>query len=257
MTPMDKAQPNANTYVPNPPAWPAGAATAHAMSAATDTLAALQAVAEERVLCFPRELLSELGEFSGGFLASGLLASAQESLARVFDSGLMEFVGRAEAESSEEWVQLIPYCLISRGRELFLYRRRGSEGRLSGLFSLGVGGHVNPVDVGPDAGDASAPDSATYYRALRRELLEEIGFECGGLTPHPLGLIYDPSNAVGRVHLGVVHVVAVPNNFRVRSDDPALAEGDFWPVSEVLFKVNGERALYETWTQLVVKHVLT
>lgn len=238
--PMDKGKPNTSV--------------ACAMNTAMTNLMVVEQMmgdsSVEKVLCFPRELLSELGTFTDGFLASGLLASVQESLSRVFASGLMEFVDRTEAEVSEEWIQLIPYCLISRGRELFLYQRKGSEGRLSGLFSLGIGGHINPVD-GLDV------DAPTYYRALRRELQEEIGFDCGDVTPYPLGLIYDPSNAVGKVHMGVVHVVNVPNHFRVKSEDPAITNGDFWPVSEVLFKVKGEKALYETWTQLVVKHVLT
>jgi predicted NUDIX family phosphoesterase len=68
--------------------------------------------------------------------------------------------------------------------------RAGADARLHDLYSIGVGGHVNPED-----GDALG--------GLRREWAEELD---AGFTPEfrPLGLLNDDDTAVGAVHLGLV-----------------------------------------------------
>lgn len=221
-----------------------------ATNTVTNTATNTATNATESVLCFPTELLAGLGEFRDRGIWSGLRADAGAALDRILTSGRLQFVERGRAEVSEEFVQLIPYCMVFQGRQIFRYQRSGSEGRLTGLFSIGVGGHINPVD-----GLATTP--LTYHHGVRRELLEEIGYDIGSSRQEVLGLIYDPSNAVGRVHVGVVHALTIPNLTTLTMNDPGLAQGDFWPVSELVFKVNGEPELYESWTRLVVKHVLT
>lgn len=204
----------------------------------------------EQVLCFPTALLPCVGEFKDCGIWSGLLQSAESAFKTIMTSGELAFLDRPIAEVSEDYVQLIPYCVILRGREIFRYRRKGSEGRLTGLLSVGVGGHINPID-----GDV--PDERMYYKALRRELLEEVGHDIGEVKPVPLGIIYDPSNAVGKVHVGVVHVINIKPGSMLQTTDPALAAGDFWPISELTFNLKAEPFLYETWTQLVLRHVFS
>ena len=67
-------------------------------------------------------------------------------LARVRSRGF--FVERRHAETDSSLKQLIPYCVLLRGDEIFLMRRKpkGGESRLFNLHSIGVGGHINPVD---------------------------------------------------------------------------------------------------------------
>lgn len=158
------------------------------------------------------------------------------------------FVKRPQAEQvASGFIQLIPYCVIIRGRELFCYRRKGSEGRLTGLFSCGVGGHINPVDGNPE--DA-------YGAALRRELREELGLDLTDVPPAQ-AIIYDDSNDVGKVHLGIVHIVRIDLQQKLVFNDPALEQGVFWPVSELVMKCRVEPELYETWTQLVLKKIFS
>ncbi|MFG0265459.1 MAG: phosphoesterase, partial [Rhodopirellula sp. JB055] len=61
------------------------------------------------------------------------------------------------------------------------------------------------------------------------------------------GLLYDPSNEVGRVHLGVVHRFILEQPL-VTSNEPELAEGQFVSV-DVLRQ---EREHLETWSQLTL-----
>ena len=103
------------------------------------------------------------------------------------------FRRRADAESDPTWKQVIPYVVLRDGDMLYLMRRTraGGDARLHDLYSLGIGGHVNPGDHDIEAG-------------MRREWEEEIDAE---FEPEftPLGLLNDDENAVGAVHLGFVY----------------------------------------------------
>ena len=79
---------------------------------------------------------------------------------------------------------------------------------------------------------------------MRRELDEEVTIE-SDFRESRVGLIYDSSTEVGRVHLGVVHRFELvrPN---VRSNEADLAETSFVSVDEL----RQDRDRLETWSQL-------
>lgn len=191
----------------------------------------------EQVLCVARDLL-EAAPFTGL-----ILRDVPEYVEAIFGDGPLCYMDRPEAEVSEEWVQLIPYCVVQRQcpeRRVFHYRRAGSEGRLTGKRSLGVGGHVNPVD-------GFRPGRAAYERGVRRELLEEIGYGYEDCLLPVVGLIYDPSNAVGKVHLGLLHGVDVLGDFEP-TPESALKESEFCPPYEL-----PPIEEFETWSQLIIR----
>jgi predicted NUDIX family phosphoesterase len=99
---------------------------------------------------------------------------------------------RAEVEDDASWKQIIPYLVLRDGERIFLLRRTraGGDARLHELYSIGVGGHVNPEDGDPLGG-------------LRREWAEELSAD---FEPdfEPVGILNDDSNPVGAVHLGLV-----------------------------------------------------
>ena len=85
------------------------------------------------------------GRWPQGFLPLGPRAGTdllRELEARAF------LVDRAVAETNPDWQQPIPYCLLTTGTDTFCVRRRksGTEQRLHGLYSVGLGGHVGPED---------------------------------------------------------------------------------------------------------------
>ena len=104
-----------------------------------------------------------------------------------------EFMPRDEAEQRPDYKQIIPYVILRRGDEVFVTRRlnKGGEARLHGKISIGIGGHINPVD---EQGDL-------LMRGLWREIHEEVELDKHGELS-PCGFINDDSNAVGSVHLG-------------------------------------------------------
>ncbi|MHC4939572.1 MAG: hypothetical protein ACYTHK_11430, partial [Planctomycetota bacterium] len=141
--------------------------------------------AGERVYVVPRATLFPDGA-PHGFFPDGL-----DLLEQIYAEGY--FAERARVEEDPSLKQIIPYAVVTRGRAVFRFRRRGGgEKRLVGLASIGVGGHVNPEDAGD-----------VILDALDRELEEEL------ILPSRrkidlLGLLNDDSTAVGSVHLGVV-----------------------------------------------------
>lgn len=127
------------------------------------------------------------------------------------------FHPRHLAEEDPSWQQVIPYMVVRSPSGWFRYRRgkAGTENRLHALWSIGVGGHVEPLD-----GTLIDPHAA-YRAGMGRELFEELGIVA--FRESFLGLLRDPSNAVGRVHLGFIHLIEVESE--VRSAEDALLDG--------------------------------
>lgn len=143
---------------------------------------------------------SELFVKMGGF--QGYTCDAARYLEAFFRGGNARFVDRALAEQDASYKQLIPYVILKHQDAVFSYVRgkTGSEERLAALRSIGIGGHIEPVD------DGLFTDWAQVYRAgADREVDEEVRVDCP-YAEEMAGLINDDSNEVGRVHLGIVHV---------------------------------------------------
>lgn len=197
--------------------------------------------AGEQVLVVPRSVLEEIGMFQG-IKAEGV----ETALEKLLDPGTHFFMDRAEAEEDPSHKQLIPYCVFRAGDKLLHYTRgkSGGENRLHAKLSVGVGGHINPIDseegrTGPDA----------YFSAVKREIEEELDLP-GGYEQKIVALINDDSNAVGQVHLGVVHLVDLGDE-RAAAREDALAELGFSPLTEL---ADGLFERLETWSQHCVQH---
>ena len=80
-----------------------------------------------------------------------------------------EFIPRPDAENDPGYKQIIPYVVLRRGDKIFMTRRlkKGGEARLHGLMSIGVGGHINPVDDAagctPSALSTTTPTASAAY----------------------------------------------------------------------------------------------
>ena len=141
---------------------------------------------------------------------------------------------RGDAEDDPSWKQVIPYLALRDGADIFLMRRTraGGDVRLHDRYSIGVGGHVNPEDLGILGG-------------LRREWAEEMAVD---FEPdfRPIGLLNDDDNAVGAVHLGLVFSADVKGR-PVEVRETEKLEGNFVPLADVGDVVD----LLETWSALL------
>jgi len=156
------------------------------------------------------------------------------------------FVERRHAEQDSSFKQIIPYTLVAHGDEVLLLERlkAGGESRLHGKLSIGVGGHINPVDgLGEEPG-------AVLEAGCRRELDEELVLD----TPYALqsvGVINDESGDVGSVHFGLVQVA--------RCERPAVSvrethqlQGSFIGRRALKELAARERGRFETWSALII-----
>ena len=187
----------------------------------------------EMVLVVPR------ADVPGGCDFHGIREADADGLAMlrraVADHG--RYLDRPTAEDDPSFKQLIPDVVVRDGARVYLMHRTeaGGDARLHGKASIGVGGHLNPVDDGEDA----------LMAGLRREWDEELvaGWEPGFAL---LGLLNDDSNRVGAVHLGVVFTVEADGRpVSVRERDKLA--GDF--VEPDAVRAAWDRL--ETWSQLV------
>ncbi|MEC3756104.1 hypothetical protein [Bacillus halotolerans] len=128
---------------------------------------------------------------------------------------------RGNAEENQNYKQPIPYAVLQKGEQVFAYKRlkKSGEKRLHDQLSIGVGGHMNAIE-GTNFWEAVAEN-------LRRELTEELFISTSNLNLEIVGLINDDLNEVGKVHLGVLLVVKLPEISEVSVRETDQLEG-FW-----------------------------
>jgi predicted NUDIX family phosphoesterase len=187
----------------------------------------------ERVLVLPRAEVPGGADFHGIRPADeGVLRELRAAVGR---HGRYQDRPIAEADASHK--QLIPYVVVRDGDAVFLMHRTdaGGDARLHGKASIGVGGHLNPVDEREDA----------LMAGLRREWSEEVRADW---EPEfrLIGLLNDDSNPVGSVHLGVVfEVEAAGRAVNVLEHEKLV--GSFASADELA--ASWDRL--ETWSRLV------
>lgn len=212
----------------------------------------------EQVLCVPAKVLDLLGLYQG-FRPIGP-GEAIESLTRSFAKAT--FLPRTEElEHGAEglrWLQVIAYVLLldRASDRCFAFRRpdRGGDSRLAGYGSIGVGGHLNPVDgLAPflESGDMLDWNVASWIvrMGLLREVYEEVGIEPS--EPQLAGLLYDGRNDVGQRHIGMICVARVdPAAIRPNGAE-VVPLGWFAPA--LLRTVPADA--WESWSAILVEHI--
>ena len=193
------------------------------------------------IIGIPREAALPYGAWRG----FKRFASVEDGLVEI---ARLDLVGsarpRRELELDPEWKQPIPYAIAlytAEGeRQLFWMDRLagGSDRRLHGRASFGVGGHVGADDGG-------------ILAALEREWSEEV--ETAALPRFtPLGLLNDDSDEVGRVHLGIV--------FLAELFSPEIAVREREKLAGSLVSVNSAVARageLEGWSAALISHIAT
>lgn len=191
----------------------------------------------ERVLVLPRD------HVPGGCDFTGIRAAGEADLVtmRRAVASHGRFLDRPIAEANAAFKQLIPYVVVRSGELVFLMERTdgGGDPRLHHRASIGVGGHLNPVD-----GEADP-----VVAGLRREWDEEL---LADWEPRfqLLGILNDDTNPVGSVHLGIVFEVdGEGHDLAVRERDKLAGR---W-ADPASLAAAGERL--ETWSRLVAEHL--
>jgi len=153
------------------------------------------------------------------------------------------YIDREDAENSPKYKQIIPYVVMTCDDRVLVYKRtkKGGEGRLHEKHSIGIGGHINPID------GKENPVS----NAISREITEEVKFpENTKWNLKPFALIYDDSNDVGKVHFGFVWLLEFDKKTKdlpVPAED-AVAEFKWVPKNKLCYTKN-----LENWSKMVME----
>lgn len=192
---------------------------------------------DENVLVVRRALFDELGSFQGLCFEPQRYVSALLSRENNF------FLPRSQAENDASYKQIIPYALLLHGERVLHYVRgkKAGEQRLVAKGSIGIGGHMNDSDE-----CLFAFDQAAYRAGVEREVNEEIRIQAP-FTDRIVALLNDDSNEVGRVHLGIVHVLRLAEP-KVEKGEAMITSLSFLSRNELVAR----RDSLETWSQLCV-----
>ncbi|MDX8369171.1 hypothetical protein [Bacillus velezensis] len=154
-------------------------------------------------------------------------------------------IRRGDAEEDPRFKQPIPYVVIRRDDEVFVYERLagGGESRLHNKLSLGFGGHMNPME-----------GAASFLEVLKqntdRELAEELYIrEEDKQNIVTLGLINDDENDVGKVHIGILSALQLAPVAQVEVKEKDQIAGRWMKLSEL--KEENVYHRLEAWSRFV------
>lgn len=154
----------------------------------------------------------------------------------------MEPMLRYKAETNNKYRQIITYVVVtdSESGDIFCTQRIGGDHRLVGMYSIGIGGHVEPPE--------------DVYEAMYRELNEEIGLTAEDIKLCPFkGYIYDSSEPVSKVHVGFVFLAQVKGKrAHVLEKDKLVGE---WLSKDKLTKLY-EAGRLEGWSNIVYERMV-
>lgn len=185
----------------------------------------------EQVLVVPRDRLIAENGWRG-------IREADRATFEAIVAGQGDFRARAEMESDPAFKQVIPYLVLRDGARYFLMQRTraGKDARLHDLFSIGVGGHLNPGDR-----DLAGGLEREWREELEADFLPEFRF---------VGLLNDDSTDVGSVHLGAIFVADAAGR-AVSIRETAKLRGSFVPPADV----GAVADRLESWSAIVFDHL--
>lgn len=152
------------------------------------------------------------------------------------------FLKRSSVEEDISKKQIIPYIIIlDTDNRFFIYKRKGSEKRLHGKYSIGVGGHVDCKDIEKFYENEKANFkifkldlnlfSKLIMVTLLREIYEETGISLDEKSIDKniefIGIINEDISPVGKVHIGFVYLFRLDKNQKIKPVDDEISYFEF------------------------------
>lgn len=202
------------------------------------------------VLCIEREALQQQGipYHTSGIFPFNLNNVSLEDF---------HFLNRKLVDSKDNKVyqdigyllpQILPYITIMDLDGNYLtYSRNGTETRLHGSRSIGIGGHIDIDDMYDNEVWVVNSILETIAQSTFRELQEEVDISAAidiNLLDH---IIVDTANSVGKVHVGLSTTLIVERNSIQPQEE--LHDAKWLTVEEL--KANIDE--YENWSKLIIE----
>lgn len=158
-----------------------------------------------------------------------------------------DFIDRDKAEHDPTYKQIIPQIVVrNQNGEIFVVQRLKTQGesRLHGRHSIGIGGHINPIDTDNDTN--------VIVAGLFRELDEELDVDTNFMRNFNwLGTMNDDSNEVGTVHFAVVAMITFDNDADVKIKETDKMTGQFMTMDEAAKYYDN----MENWSQIIFDQI--
>lgn len=156
----------------------------------------------------------------------------------------LHFGPRAALEEDPTKKQIIPYVLIQRQEDVWTMVRtaKTQETRLHHRASIGVGGHIEPID---------GSNEDIIINGMLRELHEELHID-KQWDQHVryVGVLNDDTNDVGQVHLGLVFVLQVSPQTTVEIRETEKMRGSWFPITQL---PKADDLMLETWSEIALQ----
>jgi predicted NUDIX family phosphoesterase len=147
-----------------------------------------------------------------------------------------KYVLRSDAEYNPSLQQLIPYVVILdvTGTKFYVSRRIAGDDRLKGSFSLGFGGHINPIDG----------SNNVILAAFERELDEEVFIKRKKTPVKFIGHVRDLDSTT-KDHLGFVFTVQARY---VKIKEDTVLEGSWMSLQDLVDNYHK----FESWARYII-----
>ncbi len=141
------------------------------------------------------------------------------------------------AEEDADYKQIIPYMILTHKGKIFCFKRtpKGTETRLHNKYSVGLGGHINKIDVNDKKN--------LIEEGMKREFEEEVKYS-GKTKTKILGYINDDSGDVEKVHFAIVYQIELEND-EVTLGEEKLTDGKMCTLNEIIEK----KEFLENWSK--------
>ncbi len=193
---------------------------------------------DEKVLVVPRDIIFKDDSWQGIKI---------ENLDYYLDliRNNYQFKKRAEVENNPFFQQIIPYIVFNFKDKYFLYQylEKAGEERLKKDYILGIGGHINPIDV--------KPGEDILEVGMMREWEEEVDCKGNLLEKKLVGILNDDKRLVEAVHLGLIYIFKGDSpNINVREKE--ILRGELVDLKELGRRVENTGG----WAPIVYKEYL-
>lgn len=169
-------------------------------------------------------------------------------------------LNRAWCESDPRFVQVLPYVsLITKndkfpsGTGIFCYQRgvKGTESKLHGNYSIGLGGHIES--------SASSPLEFfnTVLECLGRELWEEVEYSASSEdlieAMNNFTILHDTTRPVDAVHLCLHFILTVDEKDLGANEEGQIEKGKFVDINEMIDANARGEMMFEQWSRVLLE----
>ena len=221
----------------------------------------------ERILVVPKLLVeSYINSTNREHIQGPILTPL---VAKIVHSCMSYLAPRGAVEKDTRVLQPIPYgCIMEGDSKVLVYRRtsHGGEKRLENKYSIGFGGHVNISDVRMYISKMNItkdgliePEQDTLLNGplaecVRRELKEELGLEECFARVDVDEAIYDPSEDVSSVHIGIPYIIHLEDLSVIKVNENTIDDLQWLTLDELNTPERQDKL--EGWSKIMVSRLI-